>query len=345
MRRIRIGNKVIGEEEPTFIIAEAGVNHKGDFGIARRMVEIAADSGADAVTFQHILGDKLIAGISEEQSANNWDEWQSAKNWDKWKLAEGELKELFEYADNLGLLYTAGVIDNESVDKIVEYGASFLKIDSGDLTCLPFLEYCATKKLPILLSTGAARLCEIEIALNTIQLAGNEDIVVYHTNSGYPTPPGGVNLRVMDTLRDAFKLPVGLCDHTLEAITPIVAVARRASVIEKHFTLDRSLRGPDYEVSLEPGELKEMITNVRLVEKMLGSPIKKPLEYEQKTLKFARRSIVSRVKIPQGTIITEDMLSFKRPSTGIAPSFASLVVGRSARIDIDEDKIISWDML
>lgn len=333
---VKIGNRLIGEGAPCFIIAEAGLNYGGDFEIAKKMVKVAADARADAVTFQHILSDKLTAGIKKESSAN-------VRN--KWRLADEELKELFKYAASLGLLYTACVIDEESVDKIVKYGASFFKIVSGDLTYLPFLKYYATKKLPILLSTGAAGLSEVEIALNAIQSVGNQDIVVYHTNSGYPTPLEEVHLRVMDTLRDAFKLTVGFCDHTLEIITPVVAAARGASVIEKHFTLDRSLKGVDYEVSLEPGELKEMITNIRLVEKMLGSPIKKPLEYEQKTLKFARRSIVSRVKIPQGMTITDDMLTFKRPGTGIAPSLANLVVGRSAKIDIDEDKIISWDML
>ncbi|MCK4244564.1 MAG: N-acetylneuraminate synthase family protein [Candidatus Omnitrophica bacterium] len=336
MKKIKISDRLVGEEEPCFIIAEAGLNHGGDFKIAKEMVKVAADAGADAVTFQHILGDKFFAGIKKESSTNDWNKWQ---------LSERELKELFEYASELNLLYTACVIDNESIDKIIEYGVSFFKIVSGDLTNLPFLEYCATKKLPILLSTGAAGLSEVEIALNTIQSVGNQDIVVYHTNSGYPTPPEGVNLRVMDTLKGAFGLPVGFCDHTLEIITPVVAVARGANVIEKHFTLDRSLKGPDYEVSLEPRELKEMVTNIRLCQKMLGSFIKKPLEYEQRTLEFARRSVVAGVKICKGTIITKGMLTFKRPGTGITPSLANLVVGRSAKVDIDEDEIITWDMI
>ena len=336
IRRIRIGNKVVGDGEPTFIIAEAGFNHGGDFEIAKKMVEVAANAGADAVTFQHIVGDKLIAGAKRTPSINVWDKYQ---------LTDTELGRLLEYANELSLLHTICVIDNETLDKIIEGGVSFIKIVSGDLTNLPFLEYCATKKLPILLSTGAASLGEVEIAINTIKSAGNQDIVVYHTNSGYPTPPEGVNLRVMDTLKSAFGLPVGFCDHTQGIIAPVIAVARGAAVIEKHFTLDRSLKGPDYEVSLEPEELKEMITNIRIVEKMLGSPIKRPLEYEQETFKFRRRSIISKVKIPKGTIIAEDMLTFKRPGTGIPPLLVNVVVGRSAKVNIDEDEIISWDMV
>lgn len=329
MKKVRIGNKFIGEGEPTFIIAEAGLNHGGNFEIARRMVKVAADAGADAVTFQHILRDRLEVGAKTSTDI----------------LTDAELENLFHYAGELGLLYTACVIDNESIDRMVEYGVTFLKIVSGDLTNLPFLKYCAAKRLPILLSTGAAFMNEVEVALATIQSTGNQDTVVYHTNSGYPTPSEGVNLRVMDTLQEAFKLPVGFCDHTLGIMPPIVAVARGAKVIEKHFTLDRGLKGTDYEVSLEPGELKEMIRNIRLVEKMLGSPVKEPLEYEEQTRKLARRSIVSRVRISRSTIITEDMLTFKRPGTGISPSQLNLVVGRSAKIDINEDEIITWEML
>ena len=210
---------------------------------------------------------------------------------------------------------------------------------------MPFLEYCATKKLPILLSTGAATLGEVETAINSIQSKGCQDIIVYHTNSGYPTPPEEVNLKVMDTLRSAFGLPVGFCDHTVEIIASIVAVARGANVIEKHFTLNRSLKGTDYQVSLEPDELKEMIRGIRLTKKMLGSPIKKPLKYEEKTRKFARRSIVSNLDIKKGEVITEEMLTFKRPGTGISPLLLDLVVDRKAKRNINKDKIITWDMI
>lgn len=337
MKKIKIGNKLVGGREKTFIIAEAGVNHNGDFRVAKKMVKIAADAGADAITFQHIIGEKL--NINTEKLD------LSADLWRKWLLSDSELKKLFEYANDLNLLYSACVTENENIEKIIKYGATFFKIVSGDLTNLPFLEYCATKKLPILLSTGAATLGEVETAINTIQSKGCHNIVVYHTNSAYPTPPEEVNLKVMDTLRSAFGLPVGFCDHTVEIITPIVAVARGANVIEKHFTLDRSLKGPDYQVSLEPDELKEMIRSIRLVEKIFGSPIKKPLEYEEKTRKLARRSIVSNANIKKGQVITEEMLTMKRPGTGITPAHLNLVAGRTARFDINKDKIITWDML
>ena len=337
MRKIKIGDKLLGEGEKTFIIAEAGVNHNGDFEVAKKMVRVAAETGADAITFQHIIGEKLYVSTEKLDL--------SADLWKKWLLSDSELERLFKYANNLNLLCSACVTENENIEKIIEYGAPFLKIVSGDLTNLPFLGYCATKKLPILLSTGAATLGEVESAINTIQSKGCQDIVVYHTNSGYPTPPEEVNLKVMDTLKSAFGLPVGFCDHTVEIITSIVAVARGANVIEKHFTLDRSLKGPDYQVSLEPDELKEMIRSIRLIEKMLGSPVKKPLEYEEKTHKLARRSIVSNVNIKKGEVITEEMLTMKRPGTGITPAHLNLVVGKTARFDINKDKIITWDML
>ena len=337
MKKIKIGNKLVGEGEKTFIIAEAGVNHNGDFRVAKEMVKIAADAGADAVTFQHIIGEKL--NVKTEELA------LSADVWNKWLLSDNELKKLFEYAKELNLLCSVCVTEEESVEKIIKYGAPFLKIVSGDLTDLPFLEYCATKKVPILLSTGAATLGEVESAITAIQSKGCKDVVVYHTNSGYPTPPEEVNLKVMDTLKSAFGLPVGFCDHTVEIITPIIAVAREANIIEKHFTLDRKLKGPDYEVSLEPDELKKMIKSIRLVENMLGSPIKKPLKYEEKTRKFARRSIVSNVNIKKGEVITKKMLTFKRPGTGIVPSFLNLVLGKRTKCDINEDKIITWDMI
>jgi len=336
-KKIKIGNKLIGEGQRTFIIAEAGVNHNGDFEVAKKMVKIAADAGADAITFQHIIGEEL--NVSTEKLDFSTDLWK------KWLFSDNELEELFKYASDLNLLCSACIIEKESMEKIIKYGAPFLKIVSGDLTNLPFLEYCATKGLPILLSTGAATLGEVETAINAIQSKGCQDIVIYHTNSGYPTPPEEVNLKVMDTLKSAFRLPVGFCDHTVEVMTPIVAVAREANIIEKHFTLSRNLKGPDYEVSLEPDELKEMIRSIRLIEKMLGSPIKKPLKYEEETRKFARRSIVSNVNIKKEEVIIEEMLAFKRPGTGIAPSFLNLIVGKKAKCDINKDKIIAWDMI
>ena len=191
MRKIKIGNKLVGEGEKTFIIAEAGVNHNGDFKIAKKMVEVAAKAGADAVTFQHIIGEKLNVNTKELELSTNL--------WKKWQLSDNELKKIFKYAKSLNLLYSACVTEKENVEKIIKYGASFLKIVSGDLTYLPFLDYCATKKLPILLSTGASILGEVEIAINTLQSKGCKDILVYHTNSGYPTPPEEVNLKIMDT--------------------------------------------------------------------------------------------------------------------------------------------------
>jgi len=335
IKDIKIRNTAIGNGNDVFIIAEAGVNHGGDFKVAKKMVEVAAEAGANAVTFQHIIGGEL--NVKQPGPKN--------LNWDSWLLKDEEMKELFRLAKEKGLLCTACVIDKKSVDKMIDYGADFFKVVSGDITAIPFLKYCAAKGLPIFLSTGAATLGEIESAIAAIKSKGNDKIILYHTNTHYPTPPKEVNLRSMVTLKSAFEQTVGFCDHTAGYLAPLVACALGANVIEKHFTLDRNKKGPDYQVSLEPGELKEMIAHIRNLRAILGSAIKGRLDSEQATYKSARRSIVAGCDIPQGTQLTESMLVFKRPGTGICPSLLDHVVAHKARKDIREDEIIAWNMI
>ncbi|MBF0594166.1 MAG: N-acetylneuraminate synthase family protein [Candidatus Omnitrophica bacterium] len=332
---IKIGRKVIKDGGDVFIIAEAGVNHEGSFETALKMVEVAAQAGADAVTFQHVIDSEL--NIKKGGPSN--------LAWERWMLKDEQLKELFVRAKSKGLLCTACVIDRHSIDKIVSWGADFFKIVSGDITSLPFIGYCAQKKLPVFLSTGAASLGEIEAAVGAVKAEGNSDIVLYHTNSHYPTPPQEINLKALVTLKSAFSEVTGFCDHTEGYLAPLVACVLGASVIEKHFTLDRSKKGADYQVSLEPDELKAMVRQIRDINVSLGSPLKQRLDSEQATYRLARRSIVARTGISKGVRITEEMLTFKRPGTGICPSLLAHVVGKAARLDIKEDEMVLWNAL
>jgi len=334
-KKIKMGNAVIGENDKVFIIAEAGVNHEGSFEAAQEMICVAAEAGADAVTFQHIIDSELNV---KQRGSKKLD-------WGNWLLTNKEIKQLFALAKKKKLFCTACVIDTKSVDTIVDYGADFFKIVSGDITNIPFLKYCAKKKLPLFISTGAASLGEIETAVNAVRSEGNDKIVLYHTNTHYPTPSQEVNLRILPTLKTVFDEIIGFCDHTEGYLAPLIATVLGADVIEKHFTLARNRKGPDYQVSLEPGELKEMIRSIRNIEIILGSPVKKLLVSEKTTYKFARRSIVAKQKISQGTCITQNMLAFKRPGTGFSPSFKDYIIGRKATKNIAQDEIIAEDMI
>ena len=216
---------------------------------------------------------------------------------------------------------------------------------SFEIVDLPLLKYAAGKGKPLLLSTGMCNLADIQEAIDTARSAGNEDIVLLQCTSLYPTQPNQVNLGMMDTMRNAFHLPVGLSDHTLGISVPVAAVARGACVIEKHCTLSRKLKGPDHPFALEPDELKQMVEAIREVEASLGSSIKQMIPDEEEMARLARRSIIARVDIPKGTKLTEDMLIIKRPGYGIRPKFLDIIIGRGAKRDIEKDDIITWEMV
>lgn len=334
-KEIRIGNKFIGKQGSIFIIAEAGVNHAGNFEIAKQMVETAAHTGADAISFQHIIDSELNIKQPGEKKLE----------WKKWVLKKEEIKELISFAKSKKLLCGICVIDEKSVDEMVDFGIDFIKIVSGDITNTPFIKYCAKTGLPLFISTGAAFLAEIEIARNAVRDEGNDKIVLYHTNTNYPTPLKEINLRVIATLQSAFDEIIGFCDHTEGYLAPLIAGVLGAKVIEKHFTLDRAKFGPDYSVSLEPDELKTMIDYLRHIEIILGSTVKEPLATEQNTLKFARRSIVAGKRIPKNSCIAKDMLSFKRPGIGLNPGYTDFIIGRKAKRDIIPDEIIRLNMV
>lgn len=335
MKNIKIANRAIGDGEPCFIIAEAASNHDRKLNQAKELIDIAHESGADAVKFQLYSAEKLLSEKSPHFTMIK--ENELPRDW---------LPELAQYAKSKGILFLATPFDKEAVDLLYEIGVPAYKWSSQEIVDLPLLKYAASKGKPMIISTGVCNLADIQEALDIVYSVGNEDIVLLHCTSlfKYPVKPHQVNLRMMDTIRDAFHLPVGLSDHTLSIFIAAAAVGRGACVIEKHFTLSRNLEGPDHYFSLEPDELKQMVKAIREVEESLGSPIKKMLPEEEIVAKHGR-SILAKMDISKGTKLTEDMIIIKRPAYGIKPKFLDIIIGRETKKDIQKGEGITWDSI
>ncbi|MHA2211451.1 MAG: N-acetylneuraminate synthase, partial [Candidatus Thorarchaeota archaeon] len=318
---IEIGGCTVGEDRPVFIIAEAGVNHNGDFQLAKKLVDVAYDAGVDAVKFQTFKTENVItrtakmADYQKEQVHDADSQFEMAK---KLELDYGDFVELKEYCDNKGILFLSTPHSPDAVDFLDALVPAY-KIGSGDLTNLPFLEQVARFDKPIILSTGMATMNEVTEAVDAIVHAGNDKIVLLHCVTSYPADIEDVNLKAIDTLRRTFSLPVGYSDHTSGLTATIAAVSFGACVIEKHFTLSKDLAGPDHKASLEPVELQELVKTIRALEKALGDGVKKPTPAERAIMEVVRKSVVAKVSIPKGTRITEEMITVKRPGHGIAP--------------------------
>jgi len=343
MKKVKIGNKLIGEGEPCFIIAEIGSNHNGNLDTAKRLIDIAVESGADAVKFQIFRAENLYSKYTPEfsylEGQNVYELIKRIETPREW------IKGLAEYCRKKGIIFLATPSDFEAVDILNKYVPAF-KIASFEIVDLEHIRYIAEKGKPIIISTGMANLGEIEDAIRVAKSVGNEDIILLHCNSLYPTPVEVVNLKAIETMKTAFKVPVGFSDHTLGIHISIAAVAMGACVIEKHFTLSRKMKGPDHFFSLNPKELKEMIRCVREVEKAKGNGVKEKSSLENKEMYVkARRSIHAKTNISKGTKITRDMLIIKRPGYGIKPKFIDLVIGRKVNRDIKADEWITWEMI
>ncbi len=348
MKIVKIGSKSIGDGEPCFIIAEAGVNHNGDIELAKKLVDIAVEAGTDAVKFQTFKAENVVtknAPKADYQAKNTGSNESQHEMLKELELSEDEFKELYKYTKRRGIIFLSTPFDFESVDFLEELGVPAFKVSSADLTNLPFLKYIAEKRKPIILSTGMGTLGEIEEAINTIKNAGNEDIILLHCVTSYPAKFESLNLRAIQTLKEAFKLPVGFSDHSLGIYASIAAVALGAVVIEKHFTLDKNLPGPDHKASLNPEELKEMIEEIRIIEKALGDGIKRAAPEETEIRRVVRRSIVAKVDIPKGATITKDMITFKRPETGLSPKYYKEIIGKKARKKINKDEVITFELI
>ena len=342
-KKVRIRNRLVGNGEPCFIIAEAGSNHDGKLEQAKQLIDIAANSRADAVKFQTFRADKMAARTRDEIA--NIDIAGSKTLYELYKKMELPHEwqgELADYAREKGIVFLSTPFDEEAVDELNALDIPAFKVASFELVHLPLLKHIARKGKPVILSTAMADLGEIEEAIEAILKEGNDQIILLHCGVGYPLGVEDVNLAAMDTLRRAFPYPFGYSDHTLGITIPIAAVARGASMIEKHFTISRNLPGPDHPFALEPNELKAMVQGIRDVEKAIGTPQKRVLESEVQYHQRGRRSIFAKVDIPRDIIITEDMLAVLRPGIGLKPRYLHEVVGRKAQVDIEAHEPITW---
>jgi N-acetylneuraminate synthase/N,N'-diacetyllegionaminate synthase len=345
MQKVKIGERFIGDEEPVFIVAEIGLNHDGKLHQAKELIKKAAEAGVDAVKFQTFHADKLLSRSTRGVSHLKMEEETPYKMFKKLEFGREEHIQLMEVAREEGILFLSTPFDEDGAELLFTLGVKAFKIASGDITNLPLLEFVAKKKLPIILSTGMSTLGEVEEAIDVIYGSGCREIVLLHCTSNYPPAEEDVNLRAILLLKEVFGVPVGYSDHTVGIFASFGAVSLGASLIEKHFTLSRTLPGPDHSISLEPKEMKQLVIGIRSIEKMLGEKVKRPAKAEFPIRNFARRSIVASVKIPKGTVIQKEMLSIKRPGSGIPPKYINLVVGRVAKSEIEKDELLRWDKL
>jgi N,N'-diacetyllegionaminate synthase len=334
----------------TFIIAEAGVNHNGKLNLAYKLIDAAKEAGVDAIKFQTFKSELIVSSNADRasyQKENMPDKEETQLEMIKrLELSFESFAELKAYCDKKEILFLSTTADIPSTD-FIDPLVPFFKVGSADLTNLPFIKNLAKRGKPIVLSTGMSNLGEVEIAIDCITKNQPDKkydfppITVLHCTTNYPCPFGEVNLNAMNTLEHAFKLPVGYSDHTLGIDVPVAAVALGATIIEKHFTLDKNMEGPDHKASLEPDELKQMVLAIRNIEKALGNGVKKPNPSELEIMKVARKSIVACKPIKKGDLFTNDNITVKRPGTGISPIRWDELIGRIAKDDFEPDDIIN----
>ena len=331
--------------EKIFIIAEAGVNHNGNILLAKKMIDIAANAGADAVKFQTFITEYNIskyAPKAEYQLKTTNSSESQFEMIKKLELDVGAHRELNLYCQNKNILFLSTPFDYDSVDLLNSLRMEIFKIASSEITNLPLLRYIGRLKKRIILSTGMADLEEIEDALGILEEEGTnlENVTILHCNSEYPTPVEDVNLKAMATIKETFNTKIGYSDHTVGIEIPIAAAAMGATVIEKHFTLDKNMEGPDQKASLEPNELKKMVKAIRNIEVALGDGIKKPNKTEEKNKPVMRKSIVAKKDILKGELFTERNLAVKRPGSGINPMLWDEIIGNEAKKDYKMDELI-----
>ena len=326
-----------------FIIGEAGVNHNGDLNTAKKMVDKAVDAGVNAIKFQTFKANNLVTKYAKKapyQINNSGKEISQLEMLKKLELSFEEYKELKNYCDMKKTMFLSSPFDLESIDFLNSMDMSIFKIPSGEIDNVPYLIKIAKLKKKVILSTGMSNLADIEFALNILRENGTKDIVLLHCNSDYPTKMKEVNLFAMKTMESAFKVPVGYSDHTEGIEAAIAAAALGAKVIEKHFTLDKNMQGPDHKASLGPLELKYMVKCVRNIERALGDGIKAQTPSEKVNGLAARKSLVAKISIASGEVFTEENICVKRPGTGISPKNWSYVIGKKAKKSFKKDELI-----
>lgn len=325
------------------VIAEAGVNHNGDISLAKKLIDVAVEAKADVVKFQTFKAENIVideapkATYQKETTDSNESQYKMLK---KLELSAENHKELIAYCKEKGILFLSTPFDLESIDLLDDLEIEIFKIPSGELTNLPYLEKIGAKRKQVILSTGMSTLDEVEAAIRILNNEGTKDITLLHCTTQYPTPMEEVNLNAMLTMKERFGLQVGYSDHTKGIEVPIAAVAIGASVIEKHFTLDKNMEGPDHRASLEPNELIKMVQAIRNIEKALGSDKKVPSKCELQNKEIVRKSIVAKVSIQAGEAFTKENLTVKRPGSGISPMRWHEVLGRRATKNYVKDEMI-----
>lgn len=341
-----IAGRTVGSSAPTYLIAEAGANHNRDIGLARELIDVASEAGADAVKFQVYSGRALysnktpgfryLEGISEKPTPELLEDIALPREW---------IGELSAHARTRGIHFFATPFDADAVDELYEAGVPAMKIASFELVDLELIAAAAATGLPLILSCGMASYGEIDDALDAAQRGGATQVALLRCASLYPSPPQIMNLRAMSTMRAAFGVPVGLSDHTMGIAVALGARGLGMDLLEKHFTLDRTMSGPDHPFAIEPDELRELVVGIRAIEQALGSGrLEGPSDLEEQEMyRLARRSVIAAQDIPAGTAITREQLVVKRPGYGIAPKDIDRVVGRIARVDIEADDVVTWE--
>lgn len=343
---IETKNIKIGKGNPVFIIAEAGVNHNGDISKAKELIDAAVEAGVDAVKFQTFNTDKLTtkkapkADYQNETTDKNESQYDMLK---KLELSKEEHIILKEYCEKKNINFMSTPFSFDTVDLLEEIGIDIYKIGSSDTNNLPLLKCIAQKNKPIILSTGMSTLTEVSEAVDTILNTGNDKLVLLHCVSNYPAEYENINLKAMDTMKNAFNIETGYSDHTLGIEVPVAAAARGAALIEKHFTLDKNMKGPDHKASLNPKELKNMVQSIRNIETSLGNGIKEPTQNEKENKKTIRKSIVVNKNKNKGELINKEDIDIKRPGIGIAPKFFKIITGMKLTKKVKEDQLLTWE--
>jgi N-acetylneuraminate synthase/N,N'-diacetyllegionaminate synthase len=375
MRKVKIGNRLVGDGEPAFVVAEVGVNHNGNLGLALKLVDTAKEAGADGVKFQTWKTEEIVtedvAKPKYQKTSAGQSQYEMLK---KLELSDDVFRQVAEYSRSIGITFLSTPEGEACTDFIDELGVPAFKIGSADLTNHPHLTYIAKKKKPIILSTGMATLEEVKEAVKVIESTGNNKIILLHCTSNYPASLESVNLRAMTTLKKEFRVPIGYSDHTIGIGVAIMATLLGASVIEKHFTLNKEFPGPDHKASLEPPELKEMIKGIRVaernrvaestlgkkmreistkvaverkilegIERILGQASKKPTRSEEEMIRLARKYIVAKEEIRKGEVITSKMLAIKRSGGGLEPKHLDEIIGKKAKMRIGKDETVTFD--
>ena len=346
--KIKIGKRLVGTGEPCYVIAEAGVNHNGDMALATKLIDAAAEAGADAVKFQSFRAEQLVtpdAPKAEYQAQRTGAVESQQAMLKKLELTLDDHRMLIAHAESRGIQFLSTPFDEPSADLLNGLNVPAFKLPSGELTNLPFLKYVAKFGKPIILSTGMATLAEVDEAVTTLEDAGCTHLILLHCVSNYPANASDSNLRAMTTMHRAFGLPVGYSDHTLGNEVCFASVALGACVVEKHITLDRAMPGPDHAASAEPEDFDDLVDGIRTIQSAIGNGRMRPAPSELGTAKVARKSLITTRDIPEGTALTADDLAVRRPGTGLSPKLLSVIVGRTARRTIPAGTLLQLEML